>query len=345
MSTEREIMITPTPEYEAEPAAVTDDLEKMVALPVNLIQRMATELIDEVKNGDTLPARLELQQLFDKYFSLEEHIGTSADFHNLAVELSRSEEYALACGVLECGLKLFPKNVDLLADYLQYGVNCPRQAECKKYYKLLLKIPRRRWTWRGFSFTVDYLKMIIDSTDSDKEIDACKEMILQIARDYRRFFPHSEGSYRSEASVYAQLNMPEEEEEVLREALEKLRIVPGCALRYADILFERGDYKEAADAIQRALNSIKARSVVSEGYLHYLSGLCKVAISQQAGDRIDRETAEDVYAAFNLAAKHFGSTKNSFTEMIKTQTWATVQHSRIEVDPQAYEDLYALITV
>ena len=62
-------------------------------------------------------------------------------------------------------------------------MNCNKIEECKKVYKTLIKIPKRRWTWRGFAFLVDYLQFLIDRSDSDKEIDAKeKEMIDNVLK-------------------------------------------------------------------------------------------------------------------------------------------------------------------
>ena len=94
--------------------------------------------------------------------------------------LARKDEYNLACKVLEIGLNLFPKNVNLLASLLQYGINCGKKDECKKCYKTMMKIPYRRWTWRGFVFLIDYIKYLIEQTDSEKEINAKEEEIRMI---------------------------------------------------------------------------------------------------------------------------------------------------------------------
>lgn len=334
--TEREIIIGQQPED----ALYRPDTSAPVVMTAAVVQQRVRELL-QLNDEDSAYMRSELRALLEAYFRQEEHIGTADDFHNLAVELGRLEEYALACGVLRCGFTLFPKNVDLLADFLQFGVNCREQAECRRVHKLLMKIPHRRWTWRGFSFMVDYLRQQIDSSDSDKEIAALEAECLRLCGEYRQYFPSAEGSYRAQAGVYAQLNMPEEEIAVLKEALDKLSVVPGCALRYADIMFERGEYAGALHAVNRAMGSLKAQSVLNAGYLYYLRALCTIGVGRESGE-LSAQTAEEVYADFNIALKHFGGARNSFTEVICTQVWALMERTGTLVEPQRYEQLYDL---
>lgn len=47
--------------------------------------------------------------------------GDDDDYHNLAAECASHYLYNLACEVCETGLKFFKKNIDLLADWIQYG--------------------------------------------------------------------------------------------------------------------------------------------------------------------------------------------------------------------------------
>lgn len=307
--------------------------EYRVNLPVSNVSTKAQTFLEYIYSMEDDDARQDLYDLIEQFTTQEQQSGDADDFHNFAVELARKDEYALACQVLECGLVLFPKNVDLLSDYLQYGVSCNRLEECKKIYKTLVKIPRRRWTWRGFAFLVDYLQFLVDRTDSDKEIDAKEKEMLSVVSDFRKHYPYSEESYRTESDVYRILNMPDKETETLKLALGNVRVAPKCALRYADILFERGMYEEAATAIQRAISdATQTQTSVNEGYIYYLSALCKIAIAQKSNARLDESAVNEIYSDFNIALSKFQNTKNSYTDVIRTKTNTIINKTGVEVD-------------
>lgn len=334
MSAEREIIIDARDDDNMF-SEQQGEKEYKFSIPVGNVRKKAEDFLSYIYDMEDDDARRDLYELMDSFLSQEDQSGNPDDFHNFAVELARRDEYVLACRVLDCGLALFPKNVDLLADYLQYGVSCNKLDECKKIYKTLVKIPRRRWTWRGFAFLVDYLQFLVERSDSDKEIDAREEEMLSVVADFRKQFPYSEEAYRTEANVYRLLNMPDKESEVLKSALESVRVAPKCALRYADVLFERGLYEEAANAIQRGIgDATQTQSSVNEGYIYYLSALCKIAIAQKNSIdlKIDEETVKGIFSDFNIALSKFQNTRNSYTEVIRTKTNTIINKTGIEVD-------------
>lgn len=332
MATEREIIIDETSEE-----VIVNDSEKIKKgiLPVSKANHMAQTYLSYIYEGDDEDSRIELYSLMEDFFAQEQQSGNADDFHNFAVELARKDEYLLACQVLECGLVLFPKSVDLLSDYLQYGVNCNKIEECKKAHKTLMKIPHRRWSWRGFAFVVDYLQFLIERSDSEKELEAREKEILTIVEEFRRYFPYSEESYRTEADVYKSLNMHDEELETLQSALENVRVAPKCALRCADVLFERGLYEEASQAIERGIkDATQTQSSVNEGYIYYLSALCKIAIAQKTGLSMNEDEVNGIYSDFNIALGKFRSSRSSYSDVIKTKTNTIVNKTGIDVDPK-----------
>ena len=128
------------------------------------------EIIDELSNCINAG---EYRQFMIEIIQNKKLSGTASDFHNLAVELSRKNLYELACRVLEIGLSFSPyaNDVDLLADFLVYGIKCGKETECEKYFNLLSQIPKRRWKWRAFDFSVDYLQQKAERIHDDSELD------------------------------------------------------------------------------------------------------------------------------------------------------------------------------
>lgn len=336
MANEHEVIIEVS---ENEAMLSEEKVEKVkFNLPVSKVNAIAQgylRSIDEFKDEDDEESREALYSLIDRFILQSQQSGDADDFHNFAVALARKNETALTCQILESGLKLFPKNVDLLADYLQYGVDCEKFDDCKKHYKTLLKIPRRRWTWRGFAFLIDYLKFLIENSVSEKEIDAKSREMLEIVSDFKKFYPYSEETYRVEASIYRCLNNQDEELSVLQGALDKIDVAPRCALRCADILFERGRYEEATEKIKRGISdATQTQSVVNEGYIYYLSALCKIAVAQKRGNILGESQVNEVYSDFNIALKDLRD--SSYVEVIKTKTNTLMNKTGIEV-PAEYD--------
>ena len=310
--------------------------------PVRIVNQMADEYLELLRKTDLYEENLNaLETLVKELLEQTETPGDADDWHNLSVSLARQSLFHLACDVLEGGLRYFPRNIDLLADYLKYGICCNRIEQCKSIYRTLTKIPFKRWSWRGFSFTIDYLTYLWENTDTQKELDRLENEMMRIAEAFRAQESDTEESYRCEAEIRKLLHETDKEEAVLREALAKLNIAPKCALRLADMLFEHGEYAEALQYIQRGLqDAIQAQRSVNEGYLHFLSGLAKLAMLQKDNAPITAEAANDIYSDFEIAMEQ--EPHSAFIGTIKVKTIAIVKKSGEPV-PEEYEELCALM--
>lgn len=325
----------------SEEGVTTNRQEKVKAnIPVSKISAIAKgylRYINEQDDADDEQARQDLYKLMERFSNQAEQSGDANDFHNFSVALAVKDEYALACDVLDYGLKMHPKNVDLLADYLQYGLNCGRVEEVKNVYKTLNKIPRMRWTWRAFAFSATYLKNIIERSDSQREIDTKIKEIQGLLIDFRKYHSYSEEAYRVEAETYQCINMKDEEINALKSALENLNIAPKCALRYADILFDRGEYEEATNAIKRCIgDSTGTQSSVNEGYMYYLYALSILADHQKRDVKMDKDTVIQIYSNFNIALSELSN--SNYSGVIRTKTNTLINTTGIEI-PVEYEKL------
>lgn len=335
---EKEIIINVPEQEEIEYS--TEQNKIKLELPVSKINAIAQgylNYISEISDEDDESSRESLFELLHNFETQENQSGTEEDFFNFAVALARKDEYNLACKVLEIGLNLFPKNVNLLASLLQYGINCGKKDECKKCYKTMMKIPYRRWTWRGFVFLIDYIKYLIEQTDSEKEINAKEEEIRMILSEFRKYHPYTEETYRVEADVYKSLNMHDEELDTLKKALEVLNVAPKCALRCADILFERGNYKEASCVIKRCISdATQTQGGVNEGYIYYLSALCTLADYQKNNREFGESIVLEIYSDFNVALNKLSD--SSYAEVIKTKVTTLVSKTGVDI-PAEFERL------
>ena len=142
---------------------------------------LATDIVESryLRDFSTAEPEEKQQILKDLTTFLEQllrqpQISGSADaWHNLCVVLAQCDLYNLACITLERGLDFYPKSVDLLADYLQYGMECGQGERCKAVCKTLVKIPKFFWTWRGYRFLIGY-ETQLSLSGSEKELEKYK---------------------------------------------------------------------------------------------------------------------------------------------------------------------------
>ena len=322
------------------------DLEQAEAvnLPIKTANAIAQVYLENLSSDDLYEAESalkDLEALVQRVIHQAVKAGDADDWHNFVVDIARKDIYNLACDLLECGLSIYPKNIDLLADYLQYGTSCGRIEKCKSFYKVLSRIPKIRWSWRGYSFSVNYLIYQWERSDSEKELDELQEKMLGLAEAFRKNLPYDEESYRCEADVYKLLHRKKEEEEVLRSALNDLKIAPKCALRLSDLLFDRGDYEEALIHIRRGLrDAMQTQRSINEGYLYYLMGLTKMALAQQAETGISEEVACDIYSDFDISLQQ--ERKATYITTMKSKVIVLINKSGIPV-PDKFEELNYLI--
>lgn len=321
------------------------DTGKIINMPIKTANQISQNYLDQISTEDYYSAEASLKELYglvERVLAQEIKPGDADDWHNWAVDIARKDLFDLACDILEAGLKIFPKNIDLLADYLQYGVSCGRTENCKNYYNTLIKIPKIRWSWRGYSFSVNYLQFLWERCDSEKKIEKIQTEMLDVAKQFRKNLGYDEESYRCEADIYKLLHDKVQEEAILRLALEQLKIAPKCALRLSDILFERGDYEEALIYIQRGLkDSMQTQVSINEGYLYYLSGLSKMAMAQRHGNVFSEEVVLDIYSDFDVSLRQ--EHRAAYVNTMKAKAIMLTGKSGISV-PDTFEELSYLVS-
>lgn len=265
--------------------------------------------------------------------------GAAEDFHNLAVELSRKNLYELACRVLEIGLsmKQYSMDVDLLADYLVYGIKCNKESQCEKYFQLLSQIPKRRWKWRAFDFAVDYLQQKAERILDNDELDTAIESMLEIAKSYRHYFPKSEGSYVVEAQIYRFVNDFDKEEQVLKESVTNIKRAPQCNLRLADNAFARGDYELSRRYLHGAkMAGFGRQSRINMCYVFYLDVMCLISILQSK--EINATEINELYGLFAEAEMLMTSDNSTdLLTIIEQQIHLFEKRTGYRYDPTNYE--------
>lgn len=289
-----------------------EEMEMETDLTIYQASKIANEYFDEIRASDAsdLYSYNKLVKVIEGLLLQDEISGDANDFHNFSVELARENHEQLAFKLIEKGLDKFPNNIDLLSDYLQYGILVGKQKECNEVLERLMRIPSNRWSWRGFSYSINYLQHLLDDmSESEAQIIEIKDRIEKLVNDYIKYFPYSEDGYKALAKVYSSIkDDPEREVEILKKCMISVKVCPKCALRSADIYFERGEFDKALENVEKAIRDAnQTQGSINEGYLYYLSGLCKMSkLGLKAKKEISDDEIVSIYLDFDSAFLEFG---------------------------------------
>lgn len=201
--------------------------------------------------------------------------GIPDEYHNLAVSFAKADMHDFACEVIKRGLSTKPFSVDLLADYIRYGIFCERHDDCDQYFKRLNQIPLGQWNWRAFSFSIDYLLDKLNRTGSSVEVEVIRQKAVNLADRFIQLIG-TDQAYFDKSIVLQSFSEGDlgMQKEVLTQGIKKLKVAPKCGLRLADILFEEGDYSNAAKIIKQCcLNLFKPQQDINGSYCFLLLAL------------------------------------------------------------------------
>lgn len=239
-------------------------------------------------------------------------IGSADSFHNVAVACVKiAEDYLSACEIVEKGITIHPSNTDLLADAIKYGYKCGNRELCEKYLSVLNEIDKRCWTWRAFSFVIDYIVEFYVSDNGMTELLHTEEELDALVEQYKKRYPDNEDSYFSEYEIYNRFGDKERAFDVLKKAMENINFCPKCWLRYADEMVDLGLFSEAVKPVMKLCNASNASDSVNMSYVYYLRGICQIELLNVGSDNseedifgeieYDLEKVELVYKSFYKA--------------------------------------------
>lgn len=266
--------------------------------------------------------------LAETVLSAQNLVGGADDYHNLAVEYSRDDDYITAFNILEKGMEQYKYNIDLLADAVYYGSNAGQYDKCEQYAEILKNRPRALWNWRAFTFLIDYYLQKSDWTESIPEMLENTNEALALAQDYQAYLPEEEKGYNAEYKVrvvrecfyrqykldsekkndqdkYEQQEKQEHElaEAALRRAIDAQNIpAVQCCLKYADSLFESCRYEEVVRICEQVFTYAEVQPSANLGYLLYLRALAMDAAVHR-GKKYDYDHVNEVYQAYDVAER------------------------------------------
>ena len=249
-----------------------------------------------------------LTDLIVESLAIQVWAGSIDDYHNFSVWFATQSapNYVLASMIVKKGLEQYPKSVDLLADFLQYGSKCSGQQQtCEECYNTLQSINRDRWNWRAYAFSIDYLVSRIEN-GYDEDADDCM-LAKQLADEFVEAFPNDERSYVSKG-------------ELLRDGTDEKRLVyekgcsmsgkaPRCLLHLAEIYFENKEYEKMLDALQKCqIDALEVQNSVNVGYVYVLLTLCRLALFYINNNHLSKLSPE-INEQINLIHRDYKSAK------------------------------------
>lgn len=236
--------------------------------------------------------------------------GTSAEYHNLVSEYARKGSYRYATEVAKAGAKKYGKNVDLLADIVKFGSQCQDKDACERAHDRLNSIDKKMWTWRAFTFVIDYLENVMEMSNKDGDTreteEQIKDEILKLIEEYKKL--EDERAWVAEAELYVKYGEREKAINVLKDGVEKVTVAPQCCIKLSDMLLESGDYEEVVKYSSMGIRgTAQDQPSASNGYLLYASALAKDAL-------IHREALESGGETKNKGYNNLSAVRDALTD-------------------------------
>lgn len=256
--------------------------------------------------------------------------GTSDEFHNAAVALTRAGMFYQAYNLILTGLERAPKNTDLLSDALKYGMHChvdPTALDGLCGH--LNRINKRFWSWRAYQFCFDYLMERLPYCETDEELNKKESEIRNLIAefkahiDYLADYSDSEKAYMMDYEFHMSKGDAKGATAALLEAInhDKLKNkCAQCALKMADYCFEHGDYSEVIPYAERAVSIKEDQQSINLGYTYYI-----LAMSREWANRGDIELGKakgvlkQIYQEFFSAYLYLEAGRDNLMESIKKQ--------------------------
>lgn len=283
-------------------------------------------IIHSIAEAEDIAKMMIINEDFDGLYALKDIVhsstvkGTADDYHNFSVNYSRRGDFETACDIIIRGLQQHPLATDLLADFLQYGVKCERISQCIECYEKLTQIPKNRWTWRSFDFSIDFLKAQYEMA-SGEMAETLKVDMLRLADEFRVCLPFEEQPFLAKAEIYEMLGMYDESVSTLNEAINTVRVAPKCCLKYCDFMMARGEYNEVISAAKHGVvGSAQDQATINIGYLFFLSALAKDALLHGSENYDDAEAVRDIYTDYRIADALLDVNNLVYRRTIKSRT-------------------------
>ena len=268
--------------------------------------------------------------------------GSETAYHNLSVEFERQNCPSFAADVAAIGVTVYPMSTDLLPAMISYAQSSGNIEYCEKGLAKLKEIPRKYWTWRTFTFVVDYYKDNLASLDNPKKYEESLAAAKENISEFKQYIPHEERAYVAEAEMYLHQNEYQNAINALIDGVSHVSVAPQCCMKLADLYLQIGEYKKVEEYARKGiLASTQDQPTVSIGYLYYLFALSLDAqrmFSKINCQAFDRSMIMEIVTAYHTADQLFineGRSTVSYRNTIKAKLIILAMEEGISVETQS----------
>ena len=203
------------------------------------------------------------------------------EFHNFIMDLFRVGDYDLALKVCDFALVQAPLNRDILGDAIKACGDSSQFEKGDKFLERAMEIPRERWSFRLFLYSVDFLKTKLCANPLD---DNLYTQALSLADDYIKYLPFDEHGYNQKAELYLLMNQREKAISELKRYIFETQpdekdskselITAQCCVTLLNILDDSNNYDFIIDICERGLrNTTQEQPHASIGFFVYRKAL------------------------------------------------------------------------
>lgn len=256
-------------------------------------------------------------------------------YHNFIMDLFRVGDYDLAIQVCEYALEYAPYNRDILGDAIKACGDSSQFEKGDAYLERAMQIPRERWSFRLFLYSIDFLKTKLNAYPLDDDL---YQRALSLADDYIRYLPFDEHGYNQKAELLILMNQREQAISELKQYIFETQpdekdsiselITAQCCVTLLSILDDSNNYDFIIQICEKGLrNTTQEQPSAAIGFFMYRKALALDAKAHTENFRVpdtvtdalkfyqsaydlnqDRQysrTIEQRYAVLRPYAKHF----------------------------------------
>ena len=276
------------------------------------------------------------KRLVDFITDPENRVLSECDvYHNFIMDLFRVGDYDLAIQVCDFALTNAPYNRDILGDAIKACGDSSQFDKGDAYLNRAMQIPRERWNFRLFLYSVDFIKTKLSAYPMDDELF---QLALSLADDYIRYLPFDEHGYNQKAELLILMNQRDQAISELKQYIFDAQpdqkdskselITAQCCVTLLNILDDSNNYDFIIQICEKGLrNTTQEQPSASIGFFMYRKALALDAKAHTEDFRMpdtvanalkfyqaaydlnqDRQysrTIEQRYAVLRPYAKHF----------------------------------------
>ncbi len=262
-------------------------------------------------------------------------LSEGAAYHNFIMDLFRVGDYDLAIQVCDYALERAPYDRDILGDAIRACGDSSQFERGDAYLDRAMQIPRERWSFRLFLYSVGFLKTKLSAYPMD---EALFQRAISLADDYIRYMPFDEHGYDQKAELLLLMNQTEQAVSVLKQSIFDVQpdendahselVTAQCCVTLLNILDDSNNYDFIIQICEKGLrNTTQEQPSASIGYFMYRKALALDAKAHTENfaipttvldalkfyqtaydlnqDRQYSKTIEQRYAALRPHATHF----------------------------------------